>query len=134
MKKDNLFLLLFFFSVFIFSQPNQELSLEQEIDKLELDFYKEGVENLKNLDKRSLNLYEQSKKENYKRGMIIASKIYTVVMFNSGNLDETSKFITEGIELSTKEKDYKSLVSFMGNKAKIFQQSGMVEQAKKNSF
>ena len=134
MKKNNLILLLLFLSISLFSQTNQQLSLEQEIDKLELDFYKEGVENLKNLDKRSLNLYEQSKKENYKRGMIIASKIYTVVMFNSGNLDETSKFITEGIELATNEKDYKSLVSFMGNKAKIFQHSGMVDQAKKTVF
>lgn len=134
MKKDNLFLLFLLLSFSIFSQTNNKPSLEKEIDKLELDFYKEGVENLKNLDKRSLSLYEQSKKEDYKRGIIIASKIYSVVMFNSGNLDETSKFITEGIELSTKEKDYKSLVSFMGNKAKIFQHSGMTDQAKKTVF
>jgi len=134
MKKGSLISLLLFLSFSIFSQSNQELSLEKEIDKLELDFYKEGVENLKNLDKRSLDLYERSKKEDYKRGIIIASKIYTVVMFNSGNLDETSKYIAEGIELSKEEEDYKSLVSFLNSKVKIFQHAGMVEKAKKTIF
>ncbi|UPQ78196.1 hypothetical protein M0M57_11235 [Flavobacterium azooxidireducens] len=134
MKKDNLFLLLFFFSVFVFSQPNQEFSLEKEIDKLELDFYREGIENLKNLDKRSLCLYEQSKKENYKQGMIIASKIYTVVMFNSGNLDEASKFIASGIELAKNEEDYKSLASFMATKAKIYNYSGVIDKSKTTIF
>ncbi|RAK19816.1 hypothetical protein B0I03_10978 [Flavobacterium aquaticum] len=134
MKKNSLILLLLFLSITLFSQTNQQLSLEQEIDKLELDFYKEGVENLKNLDKRSLSLYEQSKKENYKRGMIISSKIYTVIMFNSGNLDEASKFITEGIELSKEEKDYKSHASFLSTKAKIYQHSGIIDKTKSTVY
>ncbi|MCK6607392.1 MAG: hypothetical protein L6Q46_03700 [Flavobacterium sp.] len=134
MKKGSLISLLLFLSFSIFSQSNQELSLEKEIDKLELDFYKEGVENLKNLDKRSLDLYERSKKEDYKRGIIIASKIYTVIMFNSGNLDEASKFIKEGIELSEIEEDYKSLASFMATKAKIYQHSGIIDKTKSTVF
>lgn len=130
-----MWLILFVFvSKITFSQNNFRNSLSDRIDKLEEDFYREGVENLKDLDKRSLQLYKESKEIGYNRGVIISSKIYTVVMFNSGNLDETSKFIKEGIVLATKEKDYKSLVSFMGNKAKIFQHSDMVEQAKNTVF
>lgn len=134
MKKGNLFLLLLFLSFSIFSQSNQELSLENEIDKLELDFYKEGLENLKNLDQRSLKLYEESKKADYKRGIIISSKIYKVVMFNSGNLEEASKFVAEGILLSEEEEDYKSLASFMATKAMIYQHSGVIDKTKKTVF
>ena len=130
MKKNNLILLLLFLSISLFSQTNQQLSLEQEIDKLELDYNKEDDEKLKNLDTRALNLYQQSKNEGYTRGMIIASKIYTVIMFNSGNLEEASKFITEGIELAIKENDYKSQVSFLSTKAKIYQNSGIVDKTK----